>query len=104
MSEVYEGFLGYTTSMKDEGHHEEPDMVNHPPHYQSKAGIEVADVIEAFTEDLKGYEAAWTSNVIKYVLRWKHKNGDEDLKKAIWYINRILKNHEKEKSNEGKKY
>ena len=28
------------------------DMVNHPPHYKASNGIEVIDVIEAFTEDL----------------------------------------------------
>lgn len=71
---------------------ESVDMVNHPPHYQSKNGIEVIDVIEAFTEGLEGGEATNTGNVIKYILRWKKKkNPLEDLKKARWYIDRLIK-------------
>lgn len=66
------------------------DMVNHPPHYQSNGGIEVIDVIKAFTADLNGMEAYDTGNVIKYICRWKHKNGIEDLKKAAWYINDLI--------------
>lgn len=47
------------------------DMVNHPEHYISNSGIEVIDVIEAFTSDLKGIEATDTGNIIKYICRWK---------------------------------
>ncbi|WP_407450057.1 DUF3310 domain-containing protein [Fibrobacter sp.] len=68
------------------------DMVNHPPHYQSKSGLEVINVIEAFTADLKGIEATDTGNIIKYILRWPNKNGLEDLKKARFYINHLI-NH-----------
>lgn len=71
------------------------DMVNHPPHYQSSSGLEVIDVIEAFTENLSGAEATNTGNVIKYICRWKDKNGLEDLKKARWYLNRLIQTVEK---------
>ena len=67
------------------------DMVNHPEHYQS-GKIETIDVIEEFTKDLKGIEASDTANIIKYVCRWKRKNGVEDLKKLIWYANHLI-NH-----------
>ncbi len=66
------------------------DNVNHPKHYQSKSGLETIDVIEAFTEDLVGGEATNTGNVLKYMCRWKSKNGLEDLKKARWYLNRLI--------------
>lgn len=46
-------------------------MVSHPDHYQSKTGLEVINVIEAFTEDLSGIEATDTGNIIKYACRWK---------------------------------
>jgi hypothetical protein len=61
------------------------DAVNHPPHYQSAAGIEAIDVIEAF--DL-GF---CLGNTVKYVLR-AGKKGDalEDLKKAAWYLAREI--------------
>lgn len=56
-------------------------MVSHPQHYQSPSGLEVIDVIEAFTSELKGIEATDTGNIIKYACRWMHKNGVQDLKK-----------------------
>ena len=73
------------------------DMVNHPSHYKAKNGMEVIDVIEAFTANLEGYEATHTGNVIKYICRWKEKSGLEDLKKAQWYLNRLIKNIEEGK-------
>lgn len=75
------------------------DMVKHPPHYQSKTGLEVIDVIEAFTSDLQGIEATDTGNIIKYICRWKHKNGVQDLDKAKWYLEHLI-SRVKEKENE----
>lgn len=72
------------------GKMEPADNVNHPQHYQSKSGLETIDVIEAFTEGLVGGEATNTGNVLKYMCRWKNKNGLEDLKKARWYLNRLI--------------
>ena len=66
------------------------DVVNHPPHYISKNGLETIDVIEAFTADLKGIEAVCAANVIKYICRWNHKNGLQDLEKAQWYLNKLI--------------
>lgn len=73
------------------------DLVNHPDHYQSETGLETIDVIEAFTFDLKGIEAVCTANVIKYICRWKKKDGLRDLKKAQWYLNRLIETIEKNK-------
>ena len=71
------------------------DMVNHPSHYISETGLEVIDVIEAFTFDLKGIEAVDTANVIKYICRWKAKNGLQDLQKAKWYLTHLIEHIEK---------
>lgn len=76
------------------------DMVNRPPHYISETGLEVKDVIKAFTSNLIGVEAWDTGNVIKYICRWKKKNGLEDLKKARWYIDDLIKHITKEENNE----
>jgi len=58
------------------------DKVNHPPHYKV-GGIETIDFVEAKS---LGYNLG---NVIKYVSRADHKGSrDEDLKKALWYLNR----------------
>lgn len=74
-------------------------MVSHPSHYQSETGLEVIDVIKAFTADLKGIEAVDTGNVIKYICRWNKKNGLQDLEKAKWYLTELIeevKNRKKE--------
>ena len=59
-------------------------------------GMEVIDVIEAFTAKLVGIEATDTGNVIKYICRWKEKNGIQDLEKARWYINHLIDHIKKE--------
>ena len=71
-------------------------MVSHPSHYQSSKGIEVIDVIEAFTEDLKGIEATDTGNIIKYACRWHKKNGIQDLEKIMQYTQHLI-DHLREK-------
>lgn len=78
---------------------ETEDVVNHPSHYQSQSGLETIQVIDAFTADLVGTEAVCTGNVLKYICRWKHKNGLQDLEKAKWYLEHLInhiKNNEKE--------
>lgn len=76
-------------------------MINHPNHYQSETGMEAIDVIEAFTFDLTGVEAFDTGNIIKYICRWKKKNGLQDLRKAKWYLEHLINHVEKlEKENE----
>lgn len=75
----------------------EDPMVSHPAHYKSENGLETIDVIEAFTDGLKGIEAVDTANIIKYICRWKKKNGIQDLKKAEWYLIHLINHVEKEK-------
>jgi len=65
------------------------DMVNSPAHY-TQGNIECIEAIEEVVADLVGMEAMCTGNAIKYLWRWKHKNGVEDLKKAKWYIERLI--------------
>lgn len=81
---------------KNKNYESDDKMVSHPDHYQTKSGLETIQVIEAFTDGLEGIEAVCTANVIKYICRWKKKNGLQDLKKAQWYltylINRVEEN------------
>lgn len=65
------------------------DMVNHPSHY-NQGNIECIDVITEITKDCNGVESFCIGNAVKYIWRWKQKNGVEDIKKAIWYLNRIV--------------
>jgi thiamine biosynthesis protein ThiC len=65
----------------------EREMVNHPDHYQGSGGMEVIDIIENY--DL-GFSLG---NAIKYILRSNKKgSANQDLKKAIWYIQREISN------------
>lgn len=76
------------------------EHVNHPAHYQTEVGLEAIDVMAAFTADLMGIEAVDTSNVIKYICRWKHKNGLQDLEKAKWYLEHLISHIKKEKETD----
>jgi len=64
-------------------------VINNPSHY-TQGGIESIDAIATATRDLKGIEAVCIGNALKYLWRWKLKNGTEDLKKAKWYIDYLL--------------
>lgn len=65
------------------------DKVNHPSHY-TQGGIECIDAIKAAVIGLNGIEAVCTGNILKYLWRWKFKNGLEDLKKARWYLDKLI--------------
>lgn len=64
------------------------DSVNKPAHYNT-GRIECIEYIEdKLTKEQ--YEGFLQGNVIKYVSRYKYKNGVEDLKKADWYLKRLI--------------
>lgn len=65
------------------------DNVNHPSHY-TQGGVECIDAITAATVNKTGIEAVCTANVLKYLWRYEAKNGMEDVKKAQWYLNRLI--------------
>lgn len=69
------------------------DKIN--PDYYKSGGFETIDIINAYTDDLHGIYAVCTANVLKYICRWHKKNGLEDLKKARWYLNYMIKTLEK---------
>lgn len=67
----------------------EQDAVNHPAHY-TQGGIECIDALAAATVGKTGIEAVCVANVIKYLWRYESKGGIEDVKKARWYIERLV--------------
>ena len=75
------------------GDWEEQDVVNNPSHYNS-GGIECIDAIaESMAEE--GFKAYCKGNVQKYLWRYEMKGKPlEDLKKAQWYLNRLIKSQE----------
>ena len=74
------------------------DNVNHPKHY-TQGGIECIDALKAATIGKTGIEAVCVANVIKYCWRYEEKNGLEDVKKAQFYINRLIQELEEKKEN-----
>ena len=68
------------------------DNVNHPPHYtSSEAHCSGCDkTIECI--DITRHLSFNIGNAVKYLWRYKMKNGTEDLQKAIWYINDEVNN------------
>ena len=64
------------------------DNVNRPKHYR-KGKVECIDAIKSATGD--GYQFYLQGNVIKYMWRFNHKNGLEDLQKAQWYLSELIK-------------
>ncbi len=65
----------------------EKEVVDHPLHYNK--GIEVIDFIDSWDFNFT------VGNIIKYVSRHKHKEEPlQDLKKARWYLDRLIKKHE----------
>lgn len=76
--------------------YESKDPAVNPGHYKSKNGLEVIDFIQAFTEDLDGFEAYLTGSAMKYLCRWKKKNGVQDCKKAAWFINKLIQHLEEQ--------
>ena len=69
---------------------ESEDNIISPNHYASDKGFEVFDVQEAFIHELKGMAASYWCNVVKYILRFQRKNGVEDLKKAKYYLEKLI--------------
>ena len=64
------------------------DAVNHPSHY-TDGGIECIEAIESAltNEEYRGY---LKGNIQKYCWRERHKGGTESLKKAQWYLERLI--------------
>lgn len=67
------------------------ETVDHPSHYTA-GSIEVIDIIESICKSMSmtPFEGFCIGCVVKYLARWKNKGGLEDLRKARWYLNRII--------------
>ena len=63
------------------------DPVNHPDHYTS-GNIECLDAIKSALGE--NYQFYVQGNLIKYIWRFNHKNGVEDLKKAQFYLDDLI--------------
>ena len=82
---------GWATAQKLGIEHPTEDMVNHPSHYNSTS-LECIDAIMAATDE--GFEYYLQGNIIKYLWRYRYKNGIQDLKKAQWYLAKLIETQE----------
>jgi hypothetical protein len=74
----------------------EKDMVNHPPHYTSKAVCDKCNCpIECI--DITRHMSFNLGNAVKYLWRWQSKGGLEDLRKARWYLEDAINDLERKR-------
>ena len=64
------------------------------PSYYKNGKVECIDAIESATINKSGVTAYCTGNIIKYVWRCEEKGGLEDMKKAMWYLQRMIAHEE----------
>jgi hypothetical protein len=67
------------------------DNIN-PSHYR-QGSVECIDALDAATINKKGMDAICTANIIKYLWRCEEKGGLEDLKKAQWYLSKMIEHN-----------
>lgn len=80
LNEHYELVFGKTEATKDN--------VNHPTHYET-GKFECIDVMIE-TQGIEAVKHFCMCNAFKYIYRHGNKNGIEDVKKAIWYLNKYI--------------
>lgn len=71
------------------------NIINFPAHY-TQGKVESIDIIQSIVND--DFESYLVGTISKYLIRYKYKNGLEDLKKAQWYLNKLIET--KEETNE----
>ena len=64
------------------------DDVEHPVHYNN-GNVECIEAIEAASSK-KEFEGYLRGNVIKYIWRFRYKDGEKDLRKAKWYLEKLI--------------
>lgn len=68
---------------------QEVDVINHPSHY-TRGSVECIDAIASATVGKSGIEAVCVANAIKYLWRYEEKGGIESVRKAQWYLNKLI--------------
>ena len=68
------------------------DNVNHPAHYNTGKYESIDVMVE--TQGVNAVKNFCICNAFKYIYRHRFKNGTEDIKKAIWYLNKYVELNE----------
>lgn len=82
----------YSIYKRDQVQEEKFDVVDRPKHYNSFK-YEVIEVIKDQMSPIE-FEGYLVGNIKKYMARYKLKNGKEDIKKAQFYLNRLVKEYD----------
>ena len=89
--------IEYERKQRTEALAKQQDIVNNPSHY-TQGKVECIDAIESAVTGLMGFEAVCTGHIIRYIWRWKFKNGLLDLKKCRYYLDKLIARVEKVKA------
>jgi len=86
---TYQIEIGDDAMLRGDSVHVDGDAVNAPAHYQGDK-MQCIDAMEAMLtqDEFRGY---LRGNVFKYQWRFREKGGVEDLRKARWYLDRLIK-------------
>ena len=82
------------TSFKSETSTEAEDLEVYNPSHYNQGKVECIDAIASATINKQGIEAVCVANVIKYLWRYEEKGGRQDIKKALWYLEKLLEETE----------
>ena len=87
------GPTNVTTSATIEGEQKKVEKVNHPSHYNSK-GKETIEILKDYLSE-EEYAGFLKGNILKYIHRYEYKAGLEDLEKAKWYLEELIRRNTK---------
>ena len=80
--------MSRTVYLDADGDEYYPDPVNHPSHYETGKFESIDVMVE--TQGTEAVKNFCVCNAFKYIYRHRLKNGVEDIKKAIWYLNKYV--------------
>lgn len=75
---------------KEDADSYENDVISRPSHYTYGSKFEIIEIIEEITKHYPPELAFAIGNAVKYISRAEHKNGKEDIKKSVWYLQHVL--------------
>ena len=87
------GSTNVATSSTIEGEQKKVEKVNHPSHYNSK-GKETIEILKDYLSE-EEYAGFLKGNILKYIHRYEYKAGLEDLEKAKWYLEELIRRNTK---------
>lgn len=73
--------------------HSKPNTLS-PSYYNKEGHLSCYEIQDTLVSDLEGIESYYMGNVVKYLYRYKNKNGVEDLRKALTYVQFLISHND----------